>query len=124
MLNIFNHLGLYYILLKRVFGRPESKALYWQQVIKEIDKVGLGSLGIVSIISVFMGAVILIQSAYGFESPWVPSYAEGVATRDSMILAFSPTIISLILAGKVGSNMASEIGTMKVTEQVDALEIM
>ncbi len=108
----------------RVFGKPEKKSLYWKQVVLEIDKVGLGSLGIVSIISVFMGAVILIQSAYGFDSPWVPSYAEGVATRDTMILEFSPTIIALILAGKVGSNIASEIGTMKVTEQVDALEIM
>lgn len=124
MLNIFFHIGKYFLLLKRVFGMPESRKLYWRQVLLEIDQVGLGSLGIVSIISVFMGAVILIQSAYGFDSPWVPSYAEGVATRDSMILAFSPTIISLILAGKVGSNMASEIGTMKVTEQIDALEIM
>jgi phospholipid/cholesterol/gamma-HCH transport system permease protein len=81
-------------------------------------------VGIVSIISLFMGAVITIQSAFGFTSPWIPLYAVGVATRDSIILEFSPTIVSLILAGKVGSNIASEIGTMKVTEQVDALEIM
>jgi len=90
----------------------------------EIESLGFGSLGIVAIISIFMGAVITIQSAVGFESPWIPLYAVGLATRDSIILEFSPTIVSLILAGKVGSNIASEIGTMRVTEQIDALEIM
>lgn len=124
MFSIFKHFGKYYMLMFRVFGRPEKRSLYWKQVLLEIDKIGIGSLGIVSIISLFMGAVILIQSAYGFSSPWVPSYAEGVATRDSIILEFAPTILSLILAGKVGSNISSEIGTMKVTEQIDALEIM
>jgi phospholipid/cholesterol/gamma-HCH transport system permease protein len=90
----------------------------------EIESLGIGSLGIVAIISIFMGAVITIQSAVGFESPWIPLYAVGLATRDSVILEFSPTIVSLILAGKVGSNIASEIGTMRVSEQIDALEIM
>ena len=89
-----------------------------------MDSLGIGSLGIVSIISIFMGAVICIQSAFGFESPWIPLYAVGVSTRDIITLEFSPTVVCLILAGKVGSNIASEIGTMRVTEQIDALEIM
>ncbi len=117
-------LGRYYMLMVRVFSKPEKFSIYRRQIIREIESLGLGSLGIVAIISVFMGAVITIQSAFGFESPWIPLYAVGVASRDSIVLEFSPTIVSLILAGKVGSNIASEIGTMRVTEQIDALEIM
>ena len=86
--------------------------------------LGIGSLSIVSIISVYMGGVITIQAAFGFTSPLVPLYAVGYTTRESMLLEFCPTIVSLILAGKVGSNIASEIGAMRVTEQIDALEIM
>jgi phospholipid/cholesterol/gamma-HCH transport system permease protein len=112
------------MLMYRVFSKPEKFSIYWKQLLKEIESLGLGSLGIVTIISMFMGAVITIQSAFGFESPWIPLYAVGVASRDSIVLEFSPTIVSLILAGKVGSNIASEIGTMRVTEQIDALEIM
>jgi phospholipid/cholesterol/gamma-HCH transport system permease protein len=123
-MNTIRHLGAYYLLMARVFSRPEKPALYRRQTFAEIEKLGLGSLGIVAIISIFMGAVITIQAAFGFESPWIPLYAVGVTTRDSVLLEFSPTIVSLILAGKVGSNIASEIGTMKVSEQIDALEIM
>ncbi len=123
-MNILQHLGSYYLLMARVFSKPEKGAIYRKQIFVEMDKLGIGSLGIVAIISVFMGAVITIQAAFGFESPWIPVYAVGMTTRDSMILEFSPAIVSLILAGKVGSNIASEIGTMKVSEQVDALEIM
>jgi len=112
------------MMMSRVFKKPEKYSIYRKQILIEIDKLGIGSLGIVAIISIFMGAVITIQAAFGFTSPWVPIYAIGLTTRDSIILEFSPTIVSLILAGKVGSNIASEIGTMKVTEQVDALEIM
>ena len=112
------------MLMKRAFSKPEKYSIYKRQVFVEIDSLGIGSLGIVAIISVFMGAVITIQSAFGFESPWIPLYAVGLASRDSIILEFSPTIVSLILAGKVGSSIASEIGTMRVTEQIDALEIM
>ncbi len=108
----------------RTFSKPEKFSIYRKQITKEIESLGIGSLGIVAIISMFMGAVITIQSAFGFESPWIPLYAVGVASRDSIVLEFSPTIVSLILAGKVGSNIASEIGTMRVTEQIDALEIM
>ena len=123
-MNLFYHFGRYYLLMNRTFSRPEKFSIYRQQFFKEIDNLGVGSLGIVSIISIFMGAVITIQSAFNFESPLIPLYAVGVAARDSMILEFAPTIVSLILAGKVGSNIASEIGTMRVTEQIDALEIM
>lgn len=89
-----------------------------------MDNLGLESLGIVAIISVFMGAVVTIQTAFNTDHPLLPIYAVGFATRQSIILEFSPTIISLILAGKVGSRIASEIGTMRVTEQIDALDIM
>ncbi len=108
----------------RVFSRPEKLKIYWVQLIKEIDKIGISSLGIVALMSVFMGAVIALQTAAAIDSPLIPAYTVGFTTRQSIILEFSPTILSLILAGKVGSNIASEIGTMRVTEQIDALEIM
>ncbi|MFL5765250.1 MAG: MlaE family ABC transporter permease [Bacteroidia bacterium] len=123
-MKIFFHFGRYFMLMKRTFGKPEKLSIYRDRIFEEIDNLGIGSLGIVAIISVFMGAVITIQSAFNFESPLIPLYAVGVAVRDSMILEFSPAIVSLILAGKVGSSIASEIGTMRVTEQVDALEVM
>lgn len=123
-MNIFYHIGKYTLLIAKSFSRPEKGSVFRHQLFLEMETLGIGSLGIVAIISVFMGAVITIQSAFGFESPWIPLYAVGVATRDSIILEFSPTIVSLILAGKVGSSIASEIGTMRVTEQIDALEIM
>jgi phospholipid/cholesterol/gamma-HCH transport system permease protein len=123
-MKLLEYIGQYYILMSRVFHKPENLKIYLRQLVKEIDSLGVGSLTIVAIISVFMGAVITIQSAFGFDSPWIPIYAVGLATRDSIILEFSPTIISLILAGKVGSNIASELGTMRVSEQIDALEIM
>lgn len=90
----------------------------------EMDKLGLASVGIVAIISVFMGAVLAIQMAFNIDTPLIPSYTIGFVTRQSVELEFAPTIISLILAGKVGSRIASELGTMRVTEQIDALEIM
>lgn len=86
--------------------------------------LGIGSLGIIAIISAFMGAVITIQTAAQIDSAWIPAYTVGFTTRQSVILEFAPTIIALILAGKVGSNVASELGTMRVSEQIDALEIM
>ncbi len=118
------HLGRYFLLMMRVFSKPEKFSIYFRQIIYEINSLGTGSLGLISIISVFMGGVITIQSAYNFTSPFIPLYAVGLGTRESIVLEFSPTIISLILAGKVGSNIASEIGTMRISEQIDALEIM
>jgi phospholipid/cholesterol/gamma-HCH transport system permease protein len=118
------HLGRYFLLMKRVFSKPEKFSIYFRQIVYEINSLGTGSLGLIAIISVFMGGVITIQSAYNFTSPFIPLYAVGLGTRESIVLEFSPTIISLILAGKVGSNIASEIGTMRISEQIDALEIM
>ena len=110
--------------MKRVFIKPEKYSIFRKQVLNNIDSIGIDSLGIVVIISLFIGAVITIQSAFNFTNPLVPIYAVGLATRDAIMLEFAPTIVSLILAGKVGSNIASEIGTMRVSEQIDALEIM
>jgi phospholipid/cholesterol/gamma-HCH transport system permease protein len=120
----FFHLGRYFMLMHRTFGKPQKASVYWRQIIFEINTIGITSLPIISIISVFMGGIITIQAAFGFTSPWVPLYAVGLTTRESVLLEFSPTIVSLILAGKVGSNIASEIGAMRITEQIDALEIM
>lgn len=110
--------------MSKVFSRPEKRRVYFKLTIREIESLGLNSLGIVIIISVFMGAVITLQTAYNLENPLIPTYLIGLTARDSMILEFSSTIVGLILAGKVGSNIASEIGTMRISEQIDALEIM
>jgi phospholipid/cholesterol/gamma-HCH transport system permease protein len=120
----FFHLGRYFMLMYRVFSKPQKFSVYWRQIVFEINNIGISSLPIIAIISVFMGGIITIQAAFGFNSPWVPLYAVGFTTRESILLEFSPTIVSLILAGKVGSNIASEIGAMRITEQIDALEIM
>jgi len=93
-------------------------------VINEISSIGMSSIGIVFIISAFMGAVLVIQAGYNMENPLIPAFTLGYGVRESIILEFSPTIVSLILAGKIGSSVASQIGTMRVTEQIDALEIM
>jgi len=123
-MKFFYHFGRYFFLLKRVFARPEKMKIFLQLFIKEIDKLGINSIPIVVIISAFMGAVITLQTAYNVTNPLVPKFLVGLTTRDSFILEFSNAVVGLILAGKVGSNIASEIGTMKVTEQIDALEIM
>ncbi len=117
-------IGRYWIFMKGLFMKPEKFVVYYRQVLHELVNIGVGAMGIVALTSVFMGAVITIQSAYNLVNPLVPIYAVGIVARDSIILEFSPTIIMLILAGKVGSGIASEIGTMRVTEQIDALEIM
>jgi len=121
---MLRHLGQYLLLMIQVFKKPEKKSIYLKRIIFEMDKLGLDSIGIVAFISLFVGAVLTIQMAFNIDSPIVPIYTIGYATRKSIILEFAPTIISLILAGKVGSRIASEIGTMRVTEQIDALEIM
>lgn len=123
-MQIIYHLGRYALLIRQVFKRPEKSSIYLKQIIYEMDKLGVGSIGLVAFLSVFVGAVLTIQMAFNIDSPLVPLYTIGYATRKSIILEFSPTIMSLILAGKVGSQIASEIGTMRVTEQIDALEIM
>ncbi len=116
--------GRYWIFMKGLLIKPEKLVVYYRQVMLELVSIGIGAMGIVAITSIFMGAIITIQSAYNLVNPLVPLYAVGIVARDSIILEFSPTIILLVLAGKVGSSIASEIGTMRVTEQIDALEIM
>lgn len=121
---MFFHIGRYSSFIFKVFGKPERFSIYFKNFFIESWSLGMGSLGIVVIISFFMGAVVTLQTAYNFESPIIPLYLIGLTARDSMLLEFSSTIVALILAGKVGSNIASEMGTMRVTEQIDALEIM
>jgi phospholipid/cholesterol/gamma-HCH transport system permease protein len=123
-MRFLEQLGLYFILLKKVFSKPEKASLYYRQTMYEMVYLGFNSVGIIAIISFFMGSAITLQTAYNTENPIYPLYLIGLGCRDSIILEFSSTISALILAGKVGSNIASEIGTMRITEQIDALEIM
>lgn len=121
---MISRFGSYLLLMLKVFRKPDKGSVYRKQLITEIYSLGIESLGITAIISVFMGAVVAIQTAYNIDSPLIPLKLIGFTVRQSVILEFSPTIISLILAGKVGSRIASEIGTMRVTEQIDALDIL
>jgi phospholipid/cholesterol/gamma-HCH transport system permease protein len=124
MRDFFRHAGQYFLLMLKVFKRPEKNRIFWRQVLVEVDQLGVQSVWIVAFISLFMGAVLAIQTAAQTDNPLYPGYLIGFATRQSVILEFAPTLISLILAGKIGSRITSEIGTMKVTEQIDALQIM
>jgi len=121
---MFQTLGRYLLLVRLSFRKPEKFSVYWAEVMREMVSIGVGSMGIISIISVFIGAVATIQVAFQLSSPLVPRSIAGSIARDSTILEFSPTISALVLAGRVGSSIASQIGTMRVTEQIDALEIM
>lgn len=107
-----------------VIRKPKKMNIFWNMFMNEVQFIGINSIPIVALMSTFMGAVISLQTASNMDSPLLPAYTVGYITQSSIILEFSPTIISLILAGKVGSNIASEIGTMRITEQIDALEIM
>ena len=111
-------------MLKLVFTKPNKWSVFFARLFDELNYIGINSLPIVALMSAFMGGVIALQTAHNISSPLLPAYTVGYITQSSTILEFSPTIISLILAGKIGSNVASEIGTMRVTEQIDALEIM
>ena len=117
-------IGKYVTLLSETFKRPDKGSVFRKQLLREFKNLGLDSLGIVAIISIFMGAVVALQTAYNIDNPLIPLTMVGFTTRQSIILEFSPTIISLILAGKVGSRISSEIGTMRISEQIDALKIM
>ena len=116
--------GRYLMLMGRTFSRPERMRMFLKQYVKEMAQLGVNSIGIVLLISFFIGAVICIQMKLNIQSPWMPRWVSGYTTREIMLLEFSSSIMCLILAGKVGSNIASEIGTMRVTQQIDALEIM
>ena len=123
-MDFFYHIGRYFALLKLSMQRAEKRSVFVHQIFVEIDKIGISSVGIAAIISFFFGAVMALQTSYNMSTPLLPDYLVGLGTRDAILLEFSSTILCLILAGKVGSNIASEIGTMRVTEQIDALEIM
>ena len=124
ILNYLNTLGQHLILMGRSFSRPERMRMFFKRYVKEMSQLGVDSVGIVLLISFFIGAVICIQMKLNIQSPWMPRWVSGYTTREIMLLEFSSSIMCLILAGKVGSNIASELGTMRVTQQIDALDIM
>lgn len=124
VINSLASFGRYLQLMGRVFSVPERWRMFVKQYVKEMAQLGVDSIGIVLLISFFIGAVICIQLKLNIQSPWMPNFTTGYTTREIMLLEFSSSIMCLILSGKVGSNIASEIGTMRVTQQIDALEIM
>ncbi len=124
MKKIIENIGKYCFMLWVIFSKPEKFSIFRKRTFQEMQFIGVNSLPIVALMSVFIGGVIALQTASNMDNPLLPDYTIGYITRSSTILELSPTIISLILAGKVGSNVASEIGTMRITEQIDALEIM
>ncbi len=124
MFKAISTFGRYLALMGRVFSRPERVRVYFREFIAEVEKLGVNSAGIVILISLFIGAVITTQIKYNIQSAWMPQWVVGYTTREILLLEFSSSIMCLILAGKVGSNIASEIGTMRVTQQIEALEIM
>ena len=123
-MKLLGHIGNYFIMLTKIFGKFTKWQVLRPLIFKEIDVLIIGSLGIVSFISFFVGGVVAIQTALNMENPFLPKNLIGFATRQSVILEFAPTFISVIMAGKVGSFITSSIGTMRVTEQIDALEVM
>ena len=123
-MNFFFHIGRFFVMLKNVFSKPEKHRIYLRQLFYEIENLGVNSVGIVVIISLFIGGIMTIQFAYALANPLYPAALVGLGTRDTLLLEFSSTMLALIMAGKIGSNITSEIGTMRVTEQIDSLEIM
>lgn len=123
-MSIFTSIGQYMILMSHIFSRPENGRMYYKEVMRQMNAIGVGSIPIVALISFFIGAVTAVQTAFQFVGSFIPPYYVGYVVRDTMLLELSSTITCLVLAGKVGSNLASELGTMRITEQIDALEIM
>ncbi len=123
-MGFFTHFGRYLIMLRGMFTRPENTKMYWKEFMHQCSDIGIRSLGIVSIISVFIGAVSAVQTAYQLVSPVIPKTTIAQIVRDTVILEFAPTLVCIVLAGVVGSKIASELGNMRVSEQIDALEIM
>ena len=120
----FTHFGRYLLMLKGMFTKPENYKMYWKEFMHQCSDLGIRSLGIVSIISVFIGAVSAVQTAYQLVSPVIPLTTIAAIVRDTVILEFAPTLVCIVLAGVIGSKIASELGNMRVSEQIDALEIM
>ena len=123
-MNYLEHIGKYFMMLGQVFKKPQKFRVFYESLLKEIEELGVKSLGIIMFISFFIGGVIALQTALNLESPFIPKSLIGFAAKRSIILEFAPTFCSIILAGKVGSYITSSIGTMRVTEQIDALEVM
>lgn len=123
-MRIISDIGRYLLMLKGMFSRPENGKMYWKEFMHQCSDIGIGSLGIVTIISVFIGAVSTLQTAYQLLTPLIPRSTIAVIVRDTVILEFAPTLTCIVLAGVVGSKIASELGNMRVSEQIDALEIM
>jgi phospholipid/cholesterol/gamma-HCH transport system permease protein len=120
----FNHFGKFLLMLRGMFTKPENHRMYWKELMHQCSELGIGSLGIVAIISVFIGAVSTVQTAYQLVSPLIPKETIAQIVRDTIILEFAPTLTCIVLAGVAGSKIASELGNMRVSEQIDALEIM
>lgn len=123
-MSFFTHLGSYLLMLKGMFTKPENWRMYWKEFMHQCVEIGIGALPIVVIISLFLGAVTTVQTAYQLVSPLVPQATIAQIVRDSMILELAPTVVSIVLAGVIGSKIASELGNMRISEQIDALEIM
>jgi phospholipid/cholesterol/gamma-HCH transport system permease protein len=123
-MTFFTEFGRYLLMLKGMFSKPENGRMYWKEFMHQCSEIGIGSLGIVVIISVFMGAVSALQTAYQLVSPFIPKATIAQIVRDTVILEFAPTLVCIVLAGVIGSKIASELGNMRVSEQIDALEIM
>jgi phospholipid/cholesterol/gamma-HCH transport system permease protein len=123
-MNFFTHLGRFLLMIKGMFTKPENLKMYWKELMHQCSEIGIGSLGIVAIISIFIGAVSTVQTAYQLVSPVIPKSTIAQIVRDTVILEFAPTLTCIVLAGVVGSKIASELGNMRVSEQIDALEIM
>jgi phospholipid/cholesterol/gamma-HCH transport system permease protein len=123
-MNLFTHFGKFLLMLKGMSATTENRKMFWKEYIKQCVDIGIGALPIVVIISLFLGAVTTVQTAYQLTNPLVPISTIGQIVRDSIILELSPTVLSIVLAGVIGSKIASELGNMRVSEQIDALEIM
>ncbi len=123
-MSFFTHFGRYLLMLKGMFTKPENMRMYWKEFMHQCVEIGIGALGIVVIISVFMGAVSAVQTAYQLVSPIIPKSTIAQIVRDTVILEFAPTLVCIVLAGVIGSKIASELGNMRVSEQIDALKIM
>jgi len=123
-MKIFTHFGGFLVMLKGMFSKPENNKMYWKEFMHQCVEIGIGALPIVVIISLFLGAVSTVQTAYQLVSPIIPMSTVAQIVRDSMILELSPTVLSIVLAGVIGSKIASELGNMRISEQIDALEIM
>jgi phospholipid/cholesterol/gamma-HCH transport system permease protein len=124
LVRYLSQIGRYFLMLREVFKKPTKGSVLRGLILKEVDDLIIDSLGIVAFISFFVGGVVAIQTALNLTSSLIPKYLIGFATRQSVILEFAPTFISIIMAGKMGSFITSSIGTMRVTEQIDALEVM